>query len=84
MRRDGAIFNYDFVWKREAERGEETGRKTRPVCLQLMTNLQDRFPDPVLLVPCAPSAGVSARDRPNAHGGEDAGPFAVNHTTASP
>ncbi len=51
MRRDGEIYSYDFLWKREAERGEEAGRKTRPVCLQLLTNLQRRFPDPVLLVP---------------------------------
>ncbi len=51
MRRDGEIYSYDFLWKREAERGEEAGRKTRPVCLQLLTNLQDAFPIPFCLYP---------------------------------
>ena len=33
MPRNGDIFRYAYLWRREFERGEDAGRKARPVCL---------------------------------------------------
>jgi hypothetical protein len=30
---EGAVYTYSFLWAREAEAGEESGRKNRPSCL---------------------------------------------------
>jgi hypothetical protein len=32
----GLVVSYDYLWAREHDRGEETGRKTRPVCVQVL------------------------------------------------
>jgi hypothetical protein len=29
----GSVFRFNYLWKREQEKGEETGRKSRPACL---------------------------------------------------
>jgi hypothetical protein len=48
----GQIWRFYFVWGREAQRGERSGRKARPVCVQLVLNMPpDKAPDPVVLVP---------------------------------
>jgi hypothetical protein len=47
----GLVVSYSFLWSREAEAGEESGRKSRPVCLQLLMNPTQARPDPVLLLP---------------------------------
>jgi hypothetical protein len=48
---DGLIIRYDFLWKREADRGEETGRKACPVCVQLLMDRSGRAAEPVILLP---------------------------------
>jgi hypothetical protein len=35
----GAIYSYSFLWAREADAGEESGRKDRPACLLLRPSL---------------------------------------------
>jgi len=37
----GAVINYDYLWHREYERGEESGRKTRPACIMLIVRGKD-------------------------------------------
>jgi hypothetical protein len=32
----GLVIRYVYLWARERDRGEETGRKDRPVCVQMM------------------------------------------------
>ncbi len=34
--RNGQIIQYDYLWRREFERGEESGRKARPVCVTVV------------------------------------------------
>jgi len=34
--RNGHVIHYGYLWRREFERGEESGRKTRPVCLTVV------------------------------------------------
>ena len=33
MLEEGAVYSYSFLWAREADAGEESGRKNRPACL---------------------------------------------------
>jgi hypothetical protein len=40
----GAVFLYSYLWAREAEAGEESGRKNRPACLLIrLSRKQDRL-----------------------------------------
>jgi hypothetical protein len=40
----GAVFSYSYLWAREAEAGEESGRKNRPACLLIrLSRKQDRL-----------------------------------------
>jgi hypothetical protein len=32
----GLVIRYNYLWAREFERGEESGRKARPVCVQIV------------------------------------------------
>ena len=48
---NGLVLLYSFLWLREFERGEESGRKGRPVCCQVLLTPTDRTPDPVILLP---------------------------------
>lgn len=34
--RNGEVFRYSYLWRRESERGEDAGRKIRPVCLSVL------------------------------------------------
>ena len=34
--RNGHVVRYGYLWRREFEHGEESGRKARPVCLTIM------------------------------------------------
>lgn len=34
--RSGLVFRYSYLWARQHERGEESGRKDRPVCVQVI------------------------------------------------
>jgi hypothetical protein len=63
----GLVVSYSFLWSREAGNGEESGRKSRPVCLQLLMNPTETRPDPVLLLPITsqpPAAGSLALSIP--------------------
>ncbi|MFC7333677.1 hypothetical protein [Rhodocista pekingensis] len=33
--RPGLVFSYEYIWKRQAEQGADTGRKQRPACIVL-------------------------------------------------
>ncbi len=37
----GEVFRYDYLWRREFERGEDSGRKARPVCVTIMLSDRD-------------------------------------------
>jgi hypothetical protein len=40
----GAVFSYSYLWAREAEAGEESGRKYRPACLLIrLSRKEDRL-----------------------------------------
>ncbi len=40
----GAVFSYSYLWAREAEAGEESGRKNRPACLLIrLSRNEDRL-----------------------------------------
>jgi len=34
--RSGLVFRYSYLWAREHGRGEDSGRKVRPVCIQVI------------------------------------------------
>lgn len=34
--RSGLVIKYSYLWAREADRGEDAGRKIRPACVQLL------------------------------------------------
>jgi hypothetical protein len=36
----GDIVRYDYLWARQADAGEESGRKSRPVCVVVRTTLE--------------------------------------------
>ena len=38
MLETGHVIRFNYLWAREASRGEETGRKTRPACIVVRTN----------------------------------------------
>jgi hypothetical protein len=37
----GSVIRYAYLWAREHGRGEETGRKSRPTCVMLITRSRD-------------------------------------------
>ncbi len=49
----GEVYRYHYLWGHEAERGEESGRKIRRVCLMMEVNgwiylfpISSRVPNP--------------------------------------
>lgn len=46
----GLVIRYDYLWAREHDRGETTGRKTRPVCVQVMLRSDDAARQPPSLL----------------------------------
>jgi hypothetical protein len=39
---NGLVISYNYLWAREYDRREETGRKARPVCIQIIIARPDR------------------------------------------
>ena len=39
--RAGQVFRYPFLWKRQQEKGETEGRKSRPICLVVTATTAD-------------------------------------------
>jgi hypothetical protein len=39
---NGLVISYDYLWAREYDRGEESGRKARPACLQIIVARGER------------------------------------------
>lgn len=37
----GSVIRYAYLWAREHDRGEESGRKSRPACIMLITRGED-------------------------------------------
>lgn len=48
---NGLVIRYSFLWMREFDRGEESGRKGRPVCVQVLLLPSAGKPQPVVLLP---------------------------------
>ncbi|WP_119271900.1 hypothetical protein [Taklimakanibacter deserti] len=46
----GLVIRYSYLWAREHDRGEESGRKDRPVCVQIIV-LRRSGKEAVLLFP---------------------------------
>lgn len=44
----GAVYRYAYLWAREKEQGEESGRKERPACLLLRP---PQFPEALIMLP---------------------------------
>jgi hypothetical protein len=65
MHQAGEVLDYNYLWKREAEAGEESGRKARPVCVLLAIG---RNPSRLYLYPITtqrPAADRTAVDIPD-------------------
>lgn len=60
--RHGDIVLYSYLWAREHERGEETGRKARPTCVMLIVTGKDGKPKQLLfpITSQPPTAGARA------------------------
>ena len=59
---NGLVIRYSFLWLREFERGEESGPKERPVCVQLLMTRNSNLPDPVILLPITSQPPTEADD----------------------
>ncbi|WP_027556464.1 hypothetical protein [Bradyrhizobium sp. Cp5.3] len=46
--RHGDVILYSYLWAREHDRGEESGRKARPTCVMLIVAGKDGKPKPLL------------------------------------
>lgn len=55
----GEVYEFSYLWKRQAEQGEESGRKDRPVCLAV-TSGQD--PTALFLFPITSQKPLSDRE----------------------
>jgi len=44
----GQVILYSYLWAREYDRGEESGRKARPTCVMLIVASKDGRPKPLL------------------------------------
>jgi hypothetical protein len=38
---NGLVISYNYLWAREHDRGEESGRKARPACVQIIVERRD-------------------------------------------
>jgi hypothetical protein len=54
----GDIVRFNYLWAREAETGEESGRKSRPVCVIVKTSA---VPAALFLLPISSRAPVKTR-----------------------
>jgi hypothetical protein len=54
----GDLVHYYYLWARESEAGEETGRKSRPTCIAFIDNKQSRM----LLFPVTTQLPGAARE----------------------
>lgn len=64
----GLVIRYSYLWRREAEQGQEEGRKDRP-CAVILTTLTDEGMTRVIVLPIThspPVAGQSAIELPQA------------------
>lgn len=64
----GLVIRYLYLWRREAEEGQEEGRKDRP-CAVILTTLTDAGMTRVIVLPIthsSPVAGQSAIELPQA------------------
>lgn len=60
----GAIYRFNYLWAREHDRGEESGRKDRPACLLLRP---EAFPDILVMFAITsqpPSSGQTCVEVP--------------------
>jgi hypothetical protein len=77
--RPGLVFRYEYIWKRQARAGRETGEKERPACI-VLTVQREGGDQRVLIVPIThspPRAGEPAVELPakvKAHLGLDDSP----------
>lgn len=56
----GDIILYSYLWARERDRGEESGRKARPTCVMLILVGKDGRPKPLLFPITSRSPGPGA------------------------
>ena len=59
--RHGDVILYAYLWAREHERGEESGRKARPTCILLIVPGRDGKPKPLLFPITSQPPRVTAR-----------------------
>ncbi len=55
----GEIYEFAYLWKRQAERGEESGRKDRPACLAVTSG---RHPTHLFLFPITSQRPMAGRE----------------------
>jgi hypothetical protein len=54
----GEVYEFSYLWKRQAEQGEESGRKDRPVCLAVTSG---QNPTALFLFPITSRKPLSGR-----------------------
>lgn len=57
----GQVILYSYLWAREHDRGEESGRKARPTCVLLIVAGKDGRPRPLLFPITSRPPGPSTR-----------------------
>lgn len=57
----GQVILYSYLWAREHDRGEESGRKARPTCVLLIMAGKDGRPRPLLFPITSRPPGPSTR-----------------------
>jgi hypothetical protein len=55
----GGIYEFSYLWKRQAEEGEESGRKGRPVCLAVTSG---KNPTALFLFPITSQKPLPGRE----------------------
>ena len=58
--RSGLIIRYSYLWARERDRGEESGRKDRPACVQVLVVKGGREQAVLLPITSQPPRGERA------------------------
>ena len=66
----GCVVRYAYLWAREHDRGEESGRKDRPTCMLLITHGKDGLEVPLFfpITSRSPTSGSHAVEIPETRG----------------
>jgi hypothetical protein len=61
----GIVILYDYLWAHQADRGEESGRKSRPCCVHIMLRNERGTVSALFPISSRPAAGRLALEIPD-------------------